>query len=274
MGKAHLAAAALALSLALGACGGGDVPGTGNTEFEDAHSLVSAAKRETENSKSSSFHFTVDVAGQKMTGSGQGQYDGPESAMSMTMDMGGQKLEMRYVDKVAYLKMPPGMPGAQPGKPWMKITPDGHDQLSQMLGNIDQLVEQNDPTKVLEQIDKAGTVSRHEKTQVDGQDATQYWIDLNLAKLAAQSPIGMSAESLEQLERAGVKSLPMQLALNEGSLPIRIQLDLTQAIQAAAKQSGAKAPAGKALMTMTYRDWGKPVTVEAPAAAEVAEMPK
>lgn len=268
MGKARLAAGVLALTLALGACSGGA------TEFADARSLVAAAKQETTDSKSSAFDFTVDVAGQKMTGSGQGHYAGPESAMSMTMDVGGQKLEMRYVDKVAYIKMPPGMPGAQAGKPWMKITPGGKDQLSQMLGNIDQLIEQNDPTKVLEQIDKAGTVTKHEKIQVEGEDAIEYSIDLDLAKLAEQSPVGMSAESLKQLERAGVKSLPMRLALNADNLPIRVQLDLTQAIQAAAKQSGAQAPAGKALMTMNYRDWGKPVTIEAPPAAEVADAPK
>ncbi|MGH3517072.1 MAG: hypothetical protein ACRDQ7_06560 [Haloechinothrix sp.] len=194
--------------------------------------------------------------------------------MSMIADLGGQQMEIRYVDKTMYIKMPPGMPGTGPSKQWMKISPGGKDQLSQMLGNLEQLADQNDPSTVLTQIEQAGTVTASEPTELNAQPATRYAIDLQLAKLAEQSAGGMSGESLKQLQQAGVTSLPMELWLNEGNLPVQIRLDMTKALAAAGQQQGGNPPQGKAMMTTKFADWGAHVDVKAPPAEQVAEPPK
>jgi hypothetical protein len=212
--------------------------------------------------------------GQQMTGQGEGRYEGEDSAMTMTMDMGGQQMEMRFVDKALYLKMPEGMPGADPGKPWIKIEPGGDDPMSRALGDMDQMADQNDPRKILEQVEKAGTITAtNEDAELDGQDATHYTVDLELAKIAEDNPGGMPEETLREIQEAGVDTIPMELWLNDDDLPIQVVMDLSELVSAAAESSGQEAPQGIGAMTMKYTDWGADVDVTAPADDEIGEMP-
>lgn len=277
MRKNLVAAAALAfsisaLSIGVAGCGEGG-PGAGDTTFQDTRSLSAEVKEQTAESKTSKFTLTADVGGQKLDGSGQGRYEGADSALAMVMTMGGQKLEIRFVDRTAYLKIP-GIPGTTPQKPWTKVSPGGNDQLSQMLGSINKLVEQNDPNRMLDQVATAGTIKRHEKTQVDGQDATRYDIDLDLAKLSELAPAGLSKSALDQIQQAGVRSLPMQLALNSDNLPVLNQVDMTEAVAKASSKQGAPPPPGKIVLTTKYTGWGEPVTIEAPQPGEIVDMPR
>ncbi|MQA10088.1 MAG: hypothetical protein GEU98_16340 [Pseudonocardiaceae bacterium] len=271
MRKTAIAAAGFVLALALGGCGE-TTTGTASPVFDNAQNLAQAAKTETSKSKSSKFTFEADMMGQKMTGKGEGRYAGADSAIAMTMDAAGQQMEMRFVDQTIYIKMPQGTPGANPAKPWMKITPGGNDPMSKMLGDMGQMAEQNDPSKMLEQIEKSGTITKSEETQLAGAKTTHYWIKLDLAKLAGQAPAGMSKQSLEQMRKAGVDSLPMQLWMNQDNLPVKVEMDMTAMIAQAAKQAGQQAPQGKAQMSMRYTDWGAKVAVEAPPTSQVGEF--
>ncbi|MGH3949297.1 MAG: hypothetical protein ACRDSE_09265 [Pseudonocardiaceae bacterium] len=272
MRKALIAAGGLALALTLGGCGDNGIGGTASPVFDNAQSLVAEAKEKTTDAETSKFTFEMDVAGQKMTGNGAGRYEAGNSAMSMTMDMGGQQTEMRFVGNTMYFKMPGGMPGMDPNKPWVKITAGGDDPLSKMLGEMDQLIEQNDPSKILEQIGKAGTITESGETQLDGQDATHYKINLELAKMADQLPAGMTQDSLKQLEKSGVKSMPIELWLNSENLPMQFVMDMTELTKAVSEQSGGAAPAGRSVMTMKYSDWGAPVDVAVPPADQVSDF--
>ncbi|WP_199432454.1 hypothetical protein [Qaidamihabitans albus] len=278
MRKTALAASGFALVLALGACGGNEEGGTaspvgesgsgsGTSLFADAQELVDAASQKTEQSKSSKFSLEMDMGGQQITASGEGLYDGANTAMSMTMDAQGQSMEMRFVDRTMYIKMPEEMSGSTGGKPWIKISPDGSDPMSQAIGPMfDQMAEQNDPSKTLEQIQQAGTITNSEKTTLDGQDVTHYWIDLDFAKLADQAPGNLTPEQVQQL--AGkIDKLPMELWLNGDQLPVQVTMDMG----AIAEAAGAPGQGGS--MVMKYTDWGAPVDVQAPPADQVGEMP-
>jgi len=280
MRKTAIAAGGLALVLALSACGGGGnedgqaAPiGGGSALFGNAQELVQAAETKAVASKSSKFTMDMSMAGMTVTAKGEGRYEGDLTAMSLTMDMLGQQMEMRFVDRAMYMKMPAGM-GGSADKPWVKISADGTDPMSQELGGqFDQITEQSDPTKMLEYIKQAGTITNSEKTQLDGQDTTHYSIALDFDKLIDLSPGGMGKDEAEQM-RGKIGTIPMELWLNNDQLPVQVIMDMSAITKAAMESAGTPAAGGSTdgKLTMKYSDWGTPVTVEAPPADQVGEM--
>ena len=273
MRKTALAAGGFALVIALTGCSGGGDNASGNgsggelsSPFGSAQELVRAASAQTEQSKSSKFTFEMDMAGQKLSGSGEGMYAGADTAMSMTMDAAGQAMEMRIVGKTLYMKMPEGTGMTAEGKPWVKIDPEGDDPMSKaMAGQFDNMTEQNDPSKILEQIEKAGTITNSEQVELDGQQTTHYSIELDMKKLAEQMPDSANAKAVEQMQ-GKIDTMPMELWLNSDQLPVQIVMDMSKIAEAAGQ------PNAGGQMTMKYSDWGTPVNVEAPPADQVGEM--
>jgi hypothetical protein len=283
MRRSALAAGGLALVLALSACssstGGTAVPlGMGATTskpgsaslFSDPLQLVAAAKAGTQKSKSSKFTMDMTVAGMSIKASGQGKYDGANTAMSMSMDMLGQQMEMRLIGQTIYLKLPDSARASTGStKPWTKVSLTDTSPTGKALSdNYNQLAEQNDPSKMLEQIQKAGTITKSEATTLNGEAANHYTVDIDFAKLADQMPAGLPADAKTQLAGKNVH-FPMDLWLNADQLPMQIVMDMS-ALGAAL--GGAQAgQLGDMKMTMNYTDWGAPVDIAAPPAAEVGE---
>lgn len=278
MRKTAIAAGGIALIFALSGCGdnGGDQPTSlGNADgaalFGSAQELVDAAGSQTQNSKSSKFTMDMSMMGMTISAKGEGRYDGDNSAMSMTMDMMGQSMEMRFVDSTMYMKMPEGL-GGDAGKPWVKMSAD--DPAGASAG-LDQ-IEQTDPTKMLEYIEQAGTITNSEKVDLEGQETTHYSIDLDFDKMIDLAPGGMDQSQAEQM-RGKIGPIPMELWLNSEQLPVQITMDMGAITKAAMDEAGmpaGEAPGGEAgdgKMTMKYSDWGTEVNVEAPPAGEVGE---
>ncbi|MFF5987802.1 LolA-like protein [Prauserella flavalba] len=271
MRKTALAASGFALVIALSACGsdgdsgnafGGNNSGdAGSSFFSDPQQLAAAASEKTAESKSSKFSMDMNMAGMQMTANGEGLYDGANTKMSMNMEMMGQSVEMRLVDQAMYMKMA-GLEAQTGGKPWAKISLDGTDPMSQQLSSS---MEQSDPTKTLEYIKEAGEITNSEKTTLDGQEVTHYTIELDFKKIASEmgAASGITPEQAEQLPA----KLPMELWLNSDNLPVQVVMDMGKMMEAAG------AGGQEAKMTMKYSDWGAPVTVEAPPADQVGEMP-
>ncbi|GAA3823087.1 MULTISPECIES: hypothetical protein [Amycolatopsis] len=270
MKKTALASGILALVLGLTACGGGESGSSGGTAgpalFGDVQELVRAASAKTGQVQSAKFTISGSIAGQQMTGSGEGRFNGPDSAIAMTMSVGGQSQEMRIVDKVLYLKLPEEAQAATGGKPWATF-PEGSEAAKTLGASLEQ-AESNDPSKTLEQIEKAGTITRSEQTTLDGQQVSHYWVTIDVAKASDElASSGLPAETLEQLKSMNV-TYPMELWLNSDQLPVQITQDLGPVMQAV----GAPAEAQQAKITMKYSDWGAPVDVTAPPADQVGEL--
>lgn len=272
MRKTTLAAGGVALALALAACGGGDdsanggnpLPSGGSGLFSNVEQLVANASAKTEESQSAKFTMEMTMMGQQMTAQGEGVFAGGDSKMSMTMDAQGQTIEMRFLDNTMYMKMPEELTAQAGGKPWVKISPDGDDPLSQAMGNMDQTAEQSDPRKILDQIKQAGEITKSEETTLDGQDVTHYWIEIDLAK--ASDMAGLPEDQAQQMaEKMG--KLPMELWLNSDNLPVQITMDMGKVMESA----GMSGQGGE--MVMKYSDWGAPVNIEAPPADQIGEMP-
>ncbi|MFC4000450.1 hypothetical protein ACFS2C_21335 [Prauserella oleivorans] len=277
MRKTAMAASGFALVLALTACGGDDggsndsaVGGgeAGTNLFTDPAKLAEAASQQTAASKSSKFTMQMNMAGQQMSAQGEGSYAGENTAVAMTMDMAGQQMEMRFVDQTMYMKLPQQLSAQTGGKPWVKISAEGTDPLSQQLGGqLDQMAAQSDPSKSLEYVKQAGNIVSSEETTLDGQQVTHYTVELDFKKIADQMAAGgLTQEQIAQLS-GKIDKLPMQLWLNSDQLPVQVSMDMTKIMEAAGAGNQ------KAEMVMKYTDWGAPVNVEAPPASEVGELP-
>ncbi|WP_158892473.1 hypothetical protein [Amycolatopsis anabasis] len=284
MRKTTLAGAGLALILTLTACGGGSGDGgqaapqpapaaAADGPFTSATDLVRAASAKTTQSKTAKFSMEAGGGGQTMKAQGQLRIAGENVEMAMVMDAGGQNLEVRLIDRAFYVKAPEA---AEPGKPWAKLSLDGQDPLSKLLGGMmDQAAKQSDPTKLLDQMQKAGTITKSEPAQLDGQATTLYHLDVDLAKAMDQSLESMPKEIVAQVkdkldkELKGKKiTMPMQVWLNSEQLPVQIVVDSSEIAKAAG------APAGQQEMkaTIKYTDWGGAVDVQVPPADQVKEL--
>ncbi|RZQ60719.1 hypothetical protein [Amycolatopsis suaedae] len=264
------AAGALALAVTLTGCG--NIGTEGQALFGDTQELVRVASGKTQEVSSAKYTFEMSMLGQQFTGSGQGRFGQADVAMSMTMQVMGQTMEMRVVDRVMYMKLPPGAGASD--KPWVKVSADGTDPMSKSIGEmLDMSAKQSDPRKMLEYVQQAGTITRSEKTQLDGQEVSHYWIDIDMAKAGDQLPPGMTKDMFEQMKgKLGV--VPMELWLNGDQLPVQVTMDLSSVMKAALEQQGMSPDqaGGGGKMTMKFSEWGAPVTVEAPPAAEVGEF--
>jgi hypothetical protein len=183
--------------------------------------------------------------------------------LSVNMDMFGRQMEIRLVDKTIYLKRPESPRGqADPAKPWTKISIDDSTPAGKALSeNYGELAAQNDPSQMLEQIQKAGTIKKSEATTLDGEPANHYTFDLDLAKLADLMPAGLPAEAKTQLEGKDIH-FPMDVWVNSDQLPM-------QTVMAMSSLGGAQL--GSMKVTRKYTDWGVAVDITAPPADQIAE---
>lgn len=267
MRKVGIAAGALALALTLGACGGDSITGSGTAAFDNSQQLVAAAKQSTAEKKSAKFTMSFTGMGQTMNGSGVGRFDGANSAMSMTMQLMGQNMEMRLVDRAMYMKMP-GMPGTDPAKSWIKMSLDD-------VPGGGAALENSDPAKVMETLVQSGTIKKSEETQLDGKDVVHYVIDVDVVKMMDQMGGGQAdAKTKKMIQDSGIKTIPMELWLDSENLPVQMVMDMGPMMRQAAEKSGSTAPAGTGEMKMTlkYSDWGTDVAVEAPPADQVSDF--
>jgi len=261
-----VAAGVLALVLGLSACGGQSGTGSdGPTLFGDAQELVRAASAKTDEVRTAKFSMSGSAAGQELTGTGEGRF-GPDTALSVTTTVAGQTQEVRIVGGVVYLKVPEAALASTGGKPWATFAPDS--ELARTLGAALDQAEANDPAKTLEQVQRAGTITRSELTTLDGKPVSHYWVTIEVAKVTDElGGTGLPAPALEQLKSSDL-TYPMELWLDEDQLPVRI----TQDTSAIMRALGAPAEVAQGDVTMDYHDWGTPVSVEAPPADQVGEL--
>lgn len=221
--------------------------GYGPAELLDA---MKAAVAENE-----SAHVTMELnggGGQAMTGEGDVSYAGDKTAMQMTMQMpqmGVEELEMRMVDGVMYMAMPPMTPRGK----FIRIdTNDPNSPFGDLGG-----VTQGDPLATFDAFDaglrKVEYVGREE---VDGEQMDHYVLTVDAKKAAKAQG--------QRWQQGMPDTISYDLWLDEADLMRRIEFDLGAV---------AGGQAGSGGMVMTMSDWGEPVTVEAPPASAIVEMP-
>lgn len=290
MRKSLIAAGAVALVLTAGACGKDDAgsatnaatPNAGNQTapkpgadgatpakpsgglFSNAGGLADLVSQNTQKAKTSKVSMTMNMGPISMTGNGEEEYAGADTKIHMTEQAMGQSIEMIFIDRNIYMKLPTG---GQAGKPWVKMSLD---QLSKAGGggDITKQMEQSDPSHMLDMLEKNGKILSKTPDQVDGQPATKYAVDVDIQKMLTS--LGQKAPA--GLNQSKIKSIPMNVWLNSDNLPLQIEMDMGGIMKQVAQSSGQKMPAGmdKAKMVAKYTDWGKPVNIQAPPANQVS----
>ncbi|GAA5118871.1 hypothetical protein [Haloechinothrix salitolerans] len=285
MHRSTVVSGLLGCALVVGACSNGD-NGSGDGQPDDAQTgdtgtgqqageaqqLAATSMEQVATEEFVKFGLELDVGGQQISGKGTGRY-ADDPATNAVLSSQGQQLEVVLVGDSAFAKVPDQMRQMmESGAQWVDLARD--QQAAQMMGGVDMLAKQADPTSVLTQVKQAGDVKESEQVDLDGETATKHTFQIRLDKLSDAFPAGLTKEAIKPLTDAGVESYGMRLWMNDNDLPIRAVMDLTDVYAAAAKMGGQPAPDGRSTSTMTYSAWGEPVEIEAPPENKVGQMPQ
>ena len=249
--------------LSLTACGGAT-----------AIDPVASAATKTAKVESARFHVdTTETAGRlgPLHLSADGVADNATHSMEMTMDLssiaqalGSQagspdqwKADVLLDGTVVYMRLPVLsrlLPGA---KPWLKLDLQ---RLGAKVGvNFSQLMqsaESQDPTQALHMLESVGEVLKAVTEQVSGVDTTEYRGTVDPQKVVAK----LSGTGIERFARElGTQPIPVQVWIGDDGLVRKLHESLS---------------VGAASLDMTFElsDFGTPVNVTAPPAAEVTDI--
>jgi len=265
--RRSLAAAALAplLVAGLAACGGDDSGSQAKDSTSAAAVLTGLQKGDEVDpgdfvdtisngvKASTTAHMTMKVglgSMGEMSGEGDLDYtaDPPELAMTLDLPMPGDtKTEVRYIDGVFYMSL-----GELSGGKFWKLDPSDSDS---PLGDMGSMLDQIDPMGALQKVEPAiDTVTYVGDEDVDGQSLAHYEMTVDPAEYA--KAMDLPAEVKSQLP----DDLTYDIWLDDEHRLSKMHMDLPVA--------GAESS-----IDVTATDWGKDVTIEAPPADEVTEMP-
>src|SRR5690606_28704132 len=221
--------------------------------------------------------FAADMS-MKMTGTGQGtvsftvqmQYVvNPDLAYAMKFDdmsVGGQTMagmEQRLVGRTMYMKMPsmPQLGGGNAAKPWLKISLD---ELGRQSGlNIDQLLQQSqqmDPVQNTKMLTASKDVREVGKETVDGVETTHCTGTYRVEDAVAQLPADQQDAIRKTYGQLGMDDMKFDLWVDDQQLPRKMAMKSQQTAS------------GVLSMTITYRDFGKPVNIAEPPASQVTDF--
>lgn len=184
----------------------------------------------------------------------------------------GGSIEERVVGGVLYVRIP-GAQSALGGKTWASV--DISQYLASQGGGLGSLTgSTTDPSQILSLLQGVSdSVTTVGTTQVGGVAVTEYRATLDLTKLAASNP--QLAGSLRQLSsQIHLSSIPIEIFVDSEGHLRRMVMDLSFDPSAlpGAPSSGAAGPVD-VKMTVNLSNFGTPVQVSAPPAADVAPLP-
>ena len=209
----------------------------------DAEELLAAMKAAVQENESAHLVMEMSGGGQTMNAEGDVSYVGDSTSMQLTMQspkMGQGAIEVRMVDGVMYMSMPPM---TQEGK-FIAIDLDDPNSPMGDLGGV----AQGDPLATFKAFDEGlRDVKYLGAEDVDGEELDHYVLTVD-GKAAAKAQ-GAPAGSVPD-------ELTYDLWLDDDDNMRRVQYTM----------------AGGGV-TITTSDWGKPVSVKAPAKADIMQMP-
>lgn len=171
-----------------------------------------------------------------------------------------QPVELAMLQGTGYLKSPLLRP--EPGKPWLRISPDGADFAAKLLAPaLRQVQDSTDPRATFRGIESATKIQSNAPDQVGGQPATHYTLRVLTKPAAAAAPDEQQRKRLQKAVDSGQPEIGYELWIGQDGLPLRF---------AAAQQV---AQAGQVSLDSTYRDWGTPADIQAPLPEQIGQFP-
>ncbi|MGC4814139.1 hypothetical protein ACLQ29_26705 [Micromonospora sp. DT228] len=180
--------------------------------------------------------------------------DTPKAEMKMT-DPEGTTVTVRMIGAVFFVEIPAEGRANTGGKPWMKM------DLSAVAGNkagaeLGKQFDDMDPVKQIKTLLAIeGTTVVGQET-VNGAPTVHYTVTTPVETYLAQIDSKRRTETEQALAAQGVKELKIDLWVDEQYRPRRAGLGMGKMGD----------------MVIDYTDYGKAVTIEAPPAAETADL--
>jgi hypothetical protein len=271
------------LALVLAACGGGG----GLKVQATADFLASAAQRTTDRQTGHmELTMSMTVAGREVTFMADGAYDTVAQRMQMNLDMAsllaqlgsgssdagmlrsivGDSIEMRFVDGVAYMKMP-FLSQLSGGNHTAWVSFRANSAGSNPFGPVGGA----DPAAFLDYLRGAGVqVSELGHEDVRGVDTTHLSTTITLRKAVDSAPEGERARIEDAVAKLGASAdelldapIPVDVFIDRDGLVRRLHLVLSMPI-------GRQPVDGD--ITMDFFDFGTDVSVDAPPADQVTDI--
>jgi hypothetical protein len=224
----------------------------------DLSSLMSTS---TSNVHTAHMQFDASTSHGDITGTGLLDIDGANSKLQMNMNMPSLgAMNMELVGGTMYMELPKGL--VQSPKPWIKFDPSGTDPVSKALAAVvSQEQQSTNPVQTISQLVDAGTITSKTPDTLNGAPTTRYVIRVDTQKLLNSRAISLQ---LKQQLSSAAASLPPTIDytmwLNSQNLPVK----LTTSEKMASQQIN---------VTVTYSDWGQPITITPPPADQIGPLP-
>ena len=259
----------LVASLAVAGCGGGST-----LSFDPA---ASAATTSDAGTAKVAFDTAVNAAGQNLHMTGEGAVDFERRAATMTFDVGdllqasglpaaaGERWTILTNGLLVYMRAPALARQLPGGKEWLKLDVE---QLAKSrnvdLGQLRQLT-QNDPTQMLDYLKAvSGKIEEVGSEDVRGVATTHYRAKVDLDKVADQAPA-----NAREAFRSSIRSLERGLGGHE--VPIDVWVDSDNRVRRLAEHLTV-ALGGDVDFTVDFFDFGTPVSVTTPPAADTTDL--
>jgi hypothetical protein len=280
---------ALVLAAGVSACGGSSSPSAAPGKAPAATlsgNLVLASVRTTAAEKSARESMTVTTNGSGALAfslTGNGVVDFATGNSEFKADLGGPSasflpggLEMRVVDKVAYVKLPAsigGLFGGSGGEHWLSVNAKAGGG-SNAFSNLGQ----SDPTQVLGALERVSDDVKEVGTAtVRGVETKHYTATIDFGKAIDNTKVPKAfRDKTKGLFGSGAKmpAVPVDVYIDGDGHLRRMTLDMDLGSFGA----GATGATGVSLptlsMTLDLYDFGTPVNVQAPPANEIVQLPK
>jgi hypothetical protein len=197
------------------------------------------------------------TTGQRATGVMRFRGSGVDFAMTVGMP-GGKTLKMILVDGTAYMNV-----GEKyQGKNWIRISPDGSDPLSKALGPMFAQLSTGLDLDTQFAGAQDAKITAATPTTLAGVPATKYRLVSSETGFLAQIEKVVTDPAVRNTLRAQFKGAHSEsvMWISKDDLPLRVE----------SRVVGGKAPGTTA--TVTYSDWGKPVSITAPRRGDTANL--
>jgi hypothetical protein len=162
----------------------------------------------------------------------------------------------------ALLRPPAGTVGVPPGKTWFKVRQDPTNAaLTKFNRIVESLRDSADPTRALADLGDAVDITSAIDDPLDGVPAVRYKVSLDLGVAPRRQDNPAVVRALADAVASGGTSTDTTLWLDAADRPLRTVLSRTI--------SANDGTHSTYVMTVRYRDWGKPVTIPMPPPAQV-----
>jgi hypothetical protein len=198
---------------------------------------------------------TATTGSQQVTGTGG--VDFGKKAASIDMQVLGMDMQVVTADNTVYLH------SAVLGNDWYSIN-----AADSGMGGAGSLFANGfvDPSQQFALLKDAATdVTEIGTEQVNGESTTHYKATLDVAKAAAEE--GANSSQIQQLEKAGISTLPVDVWVDGAGRVARLSLAYNGKTGGEGLLAG-----GKLSVTVDYTDYGKPVDVQIPPANQVKDL--